>query len=135
MIRFIPKEGLSRDWVFYRKGIEEIISFGGVRFIPEDVYHRIQMKAALLYRIDDAGFFVVERCLEACSDEPYLNVWLMWFKPGQGLPHKQELIDYLREIAKHEGCLWIRFGTTREAWVHLLDGDFKKHLTILQMEI
>lgn len=134
MIRHIPPEGLTRDWQFYRQGIEEIISYGGVRFIPEDVYARIKTRQAFLYRIDDSGFFVAEKCLEHCSDEPFLNVWLMWFKPGQGLPHKQELIDYLDRMAEVSGCLWIRFGTTREAWVHLLDGYFKKHLTILQRE-
>lgn len=135
MIQHVPPEGLSRDWAFYRKGIEEIISYGGVRFIPEDVYSRIKTGHAFLYRVDDVGFFVVEKCLEHCSDEPFMNVWLMWFKPGFGLPHKDELIDYLDRMAKAAGCLWIRFGTTREAWVKLLDGHFKKHLTILQRGI
>jgi hypothetical protein len=135
LIEYVPPEGLSRNWDFYKAGIEDIISFGAVRFRPEDVYARIYTKQAFLYRVGNEGFFVVEKCLEHCTDEPFMNVWLMWFKPGHGLPHKNELLDYLDRMAESAGCLWIRFGTTREAWVKLLDGHFKKHLTILQREI
>lgn len=132
MIQYVPPEGLNKVWEFYRQGILEIISFGGVTFIPEDVYLNLKTGKAALYRVGDDGFFVAEKCIETLSGDPFLNIWLMWFRPGHGLPHKQRLLDFIDGLERSLGCLWTDFGSTREAWIHLLDGDFKKHMVTLR---
>jgi hypothetical protein len=132
LIVHVPPEGLNKQWQFYRDGILEIISHGGVSFIPEDVYHHLKTGRAMLYRVDFSGFFVVERCQETASGDYFLNVWLMYFLPGKGIGYKAEIIEFLDRLKAHLHCEWIDFGTTREAWVHLLDGDFKKHMVTLR---
>lgn len=133
MIHFVPPESL-KPWDFYRNGILEIVekSEGRVSFIPEDIYHHIKTGRAFLYRVADDGFFVVEKCIDSISADVYMNVWLMWFKPGAGLKFKDELIAYLDQMAKVAGCAWIDFGSTREAWVKLLEKDFTKHMVTLR---
>jgi hypothetical protein len=134
LIQFVPKEGLGKSWEFYRAGILEIISHGGAGFLPEDVYHNIKVEKAFLYRVGDVGFFVLEKCVELTGDE-YLNVWLMYFKPGHGLPYKKELLAFLDNAAKHLGVTRIRMGTTREGWVRLLDGEFKQVMVTLERQV
>jgi hypothetical protein len=135
LIQHIPPEGLSRNWDFYKAGIEDIISYGAVRFRPEDVYARIYTKQAFLYRVGNEGFFVVEKCLEHCTDEPFMNVWLMWFKPGAGKAVGPEVLDYLDRMAESAGCKWINFGTARRGWAKALGGRFKEHLVILRRDV
>lgn len=132
MIQHVPHDLIKRDWQFYRKGIEQIISFGGVSFLPEDVYHHLRSDKAFLYRVGDVGFFVLERCKDPTAWDHYLNVWLMWFQPGSGLPYKQEILTFLDGAKEHFGCSSIRMGTAREGWIRLLDGDFKQVLIILE---
>jgi hypothetical protein len=123
---------LGKDWQFYRRGIEQIISFGGVSFLPEDVYHHIKAEKAFLYRVGDVGFFVLEKCKDPTAWDHYLNVWLMWFQPGSGIPFKKEILAFLDGAKEAAGCSSIRMGTTREGWLRLLDGDFKQHMIILE---
>jgi hypothetical protein len=124
LIQHVPPEGLSKSWQFYRDGILEIISFGGVSFIPEDVYHHIKAGKAFLYRVGDLGFFVLEKCQDPVGDA-YLNVWLMYFKPGSGLPFKQDILAFIDSAARHVGVSKIR----------LLDGEFKQVMVTLERQI
>lgn len=132
MIRYIPKEGLNRVWQFYREGILQIMSFGGVSFIPEDVYLHLRLGKAQLYRVGDEGFFVVERVEDLFTNEFSMNVWLMWFKPGHGIPYKPELIAYLDQLKVALGCNRITFTTMREAWVRMLGEEFKQTMMTLE---
>ena len=134
MIRHVPKEGLNRVWEFYRQGILQIMSFGGVSFIPEDVYLHIKTDKAHLYRVGDEGFFVVERCVDVFSDEPYMNVWLMWFKPGYGKEVGPEVLAHLDQLKHALGCHYITFSTMREGWTRILAPFFKPRMTTLRRD-
>lgn len=114
---------------FYERGINEILRRGeGLTFTPYDIYHHLKSNRCHLYRMDDAGFFVVEKCVETISGDAFMNVWLMWFAPGEGVPHKAELLEALDNLQRFYGCKWTDFGTTRKAWGELLKGEFVEHM-------
>lgn len=131
MIRLVDN---FQPFDFYEHGINEIIrrSNGRITFTARDVYRHLRKRHCELYRVDDAGFFVIEVCTESISGEPFLNVWLMWFQPGKGLPYKHAVIEALDRLCEHYRCEWIDFGTTREAWGELLKGEFEEHMITLR---
>jgi hypothetical protein len=133
VIRHIPPENL-KPFGFYENGITEIIAkaHGRISFTPRDIYRHLRQGRAFLYRVGDVGFFVCEKCIESISQEPYMNVWLMWFQPGEGVKVKDEVLAYLDAMSEAGGCEWIDFGTTRNAWVELLKGDFEEHMITLR---
>lgn len=73
----------------------------------------------------DEGFFICEVCVEANGGERYLNVWLMWFKPGAGKKRKKALIAQLDALKAALGCLWIAFTSPRLEWCGMIEGDFE----------
>lgn len=133
MIKHVPSNEL-KPFDFYERGINEIIRRAGGRlsFNARDVYRKIRADQARLFRVDDVGFFVIEPCVETMSGEPFLNVWLCWFLPGEGLSRKREVIEALDKLAEFHGCEWIDFATTREGWVELLKDDFEEHSVTLR---
>ena len=73
-----------------------------------------------------AGFIVTEARRDTYSNEPYLNVWVLYAEPQDGKEHFAgvdpfiaETFAYLDELARTSGALWIS-ASGREGWTKLL---------------
>lgn len=74
------------------------------------------MEGAATLFLRPEGFVIVERCKEAITLEPYVNVWLMYFKPGEAMRLKDELVKWLDALKKFHRCAWWQFSSPREEW-------------------
>lgn len=94
--------------------------------------HLLHGKATLFVR--DEGFIVLERCLEPWTGEPYLNAWLMWFKPGEAMKQRDELVEWLDNAVRFYKCAWWQFGSPREEWGATIAPYCEKALTVWRRE-
>ena len=116
-------------WEFVETGLQKILERCGTHtFTTRDIKrHLFQGRASLFVR--DEGFVILEKCQEALSGEPYLNVWLMWFKSGEAKKIKPELVSWLDAVRDHYRCMWWEFGSPREEWGAVIDDVATRHIT------
>lgn len=108
-------------WSFVEPGIEQVIRrCKADEWTPRDIRRYLRYGNAHLY-VRDEGFVVLERLLAGISGEPYLNVWLMWFKPGEAKKLKTELIAWLDNARDHAKCEWWQFSSPRDEWANEMD--------------
>lgn len=116
-------------WSFVEPGLLKILEkCGSQTFTPRDIKRHLYKGRATLF-VRDEGFCVLEKCEEPLSTEPYLNVWLMWFKPGEAEKLETELIAWLDGMRDHHRCMWWEFSSPREAWGRAMDKVAKRHAT------
>lgn len=101
----------------------------GGNWHPLDIYRRLRDNKCTLLLMPDKGFAILERDCEPLSGEPYLNIWLMWFKPQEMKPHRDAIIAQLDAIKEATHCSWIQFTSPRE-WSDMIEPEFKPYATI-----
>lgn len=131
MIPHVPIPRLKEVWPEVERGINKIIGLCPAPWTALQVRRNLERGNSLLFACDD-GFFVVERREDWGAF--YLNVWLMYFKPGKGWPRKQELIKQLDSIKEELLCEFISFTSPRGKWSSMIEGDFKEHARIWRRE-
>lgn len=115
-------------WGFVEPGICKILEKCGTHtFTPRDIKRHLYAGRATLFMRDE-GFCVLEKCNEPLSGEPYLNVWLMWFKPGEAKRIKPELVTWLDQVRDHFRCMWWEFSSPRDEWRGEMDDVCKRHV-------
>lgn len=77
----------------------------------------------------DEGFVVLQRCGEAITGFPYLNVWLMWFQPGRAKARDAEIVAWLDEMKKRWGCMYWEFNSPRDEWAGAIAPFCEKVMT------
>lgn len=129
MFKPVGKHEVSKVWDFVEPGICKILEKCGTEtFTPRDIFRHLTLGHAALF-VRDEGFVVLETCTEVLSGEPYLNVWLMWFKPGEAEKLEEQLIAWLDQVRDHFNCFWWQFSSPREGWGRAMDKHCKKHVT------
>lgn len=106
---------------------------GKPNWTSEAVKDRIAKGQAGLF-ISPDGFLILERCTEAVSEKPYLNVWLAWFKPTRAKAVRSEFVAWLDAKAKSIGCSFIEFSSPREGWA-VIEPAFRKHMIHWRREL
>jgi hypothetical protein len=77
---------------------------------------------------------ILEKCSEAVSERPYLNVWLAWFKPNRARAVRAQFIAWLDQIGRAIGCEFIEFSSPRDGWVGI-EPDFRLHMKIWRRDL
>lgn len=106
---------------------------GYVNWTPQAVKERLELGAAALFVHTD-GFVILEKCSEAVSERPYLNVWLAWFKPNRARAVRAQFIAWLDQIGRAIGCEFIEFSSPRDGWVGI-EPDFRLHMKIWRRDL
>ena len=134
----IPVEALHKHWPVIKIGCERVREFGGVPWIPEDIYAHLRFKmAAAYFGTDDdgkyRGFFVTETKRIPHSGEMSLHVWVLHAEAVKG-DHfadvkcfMDETIDFLDECARHAKATLIT-QDGRHGWSRFLGDTFKPTL-------
>ena len=129
MFKPVATHEIPDNWGFVEPGICKILERCNTQtFTPRDIYRHLNQGRAFLF-VREEGFVVLEKCQEPLSTEPYLNVWLMWFRPGEAEKLETELIAWLDQMRDTHRCLWWEFSSPREAWGRALDKVAKRHVT------
>lgn len=128
MLTFVHPDELATHWPFLEIGLNAILARGKETWNPTDIRRHLRQGKASLFLVADKGFVVCERCTDPISAEPYLNVWLMYFKPGEGVKLYREMIGELDKMKKDGRMEWIQFSG-REDWRGMIEGDFQFHAT------
>lgn len=98
-------------------------------FTTRDIFRHLSLGHAQLF-VRDEGFCVLETCKEPLSGEPYLNVWLMWFKPGEAKKLKDELVAWLDKVRDHYRCFWWQFSSPRDEWRGEMDDVCERYVQV-----
>lgn len=125
---FVTPETLPDHWAFVQPGLEKILEKNPDWWTPADVKARLLNGFAFLH-VAAQGFVILERSNQP-NGTPYMNIWHMWFKPGAGVKLKKELVEWLDMMRRMMRCEFVQFGTAREEWAHMIEGDFEKAITI-----
>jgi hypothetical protein len=130
----IAPENLRACWTRVKLGLERILAVSTETWLPEDVYVHLRMKLAQLYLAYNGdeyrGFIVTESKRDNFTNEPYLNVWLLYGEPRTGDHFAEvgmfvdETIGFIDELARGAGITLIRMSG-REGWKRFLRGNFK----------
>lgn len=116
ILRRIQPEGVGEVQSFVVDGLAAIVeSCPTVPWRAADVLRALLDGRCALYLNDD-GFVVVTRKLEEITGRPYLNLWLMWFRPGTGKAVMADVIAWLDQVCKDTACDWWEGSSTREGW-------------------
>lgn len=127
MFRAVLPDDVSAHWGFVLEGLEKVKSKGDVWWSPSDVKRQILLGHAWLF-VRDEGFVVLERQIEP-NGEPYLNVWIMWFKPMAAWKIKDELVAWLDEVAASAKWGPWRFSSPREEWAEVIAPYCERYMT------
>jgi hypothetical protein len=130
-VRFDPvhPNDLHKVWGWVSDGIWEVIELCKERFRPEDIYCALKRNSAWLY-VFPPGFIVLEILTDPNNGERALNAWVMHFK-GQLDANRKDVVDFLDDTARKNGCTTIRFGSPR-GWGRFLHGEFKEKMVIYE---
>jgi len=128
-MRYIPPAELPHVWEAVERGLNRILELCPDYWIPRDVKRHLYQGRCFLY-FSDQGFFIVERCNEIFSGSPFLNVWVMYFQPGEGEKLKHQIIEQLDALKAQTFSEWIQFTSPRKAWGRAMDGLFEEYATI-----
>lgn len=131
-MRFVPPDDLSVHWEFVEKGLDQVLRLTKEPWTPKDIKHAIREGFASLFVCED-GFLVLQRLKAAWTSDPYVNVWVTWFKPGRAKEKRAELIAFLDDATRQSKCDWWEFGSPREGWVGL--GECEKVRTIWRRKV
>ena len=129
----IPPDNLHSVWPYVKRGLERVREVSGERWLPEDVYTHIRLARAQLFLGYDGdhcrGFFITQNLKDAYTNEPYLNVWVLWAEPTTGDNFAGvgafvgETMDYLDAYARSTKAQTIRmYG--RRGWERYLKDYF-----------
>jgi hypothetical protein len=121
-------------WEFVRKGLQSVLDRTQDPWTPTDVYRCLRGNRASLFLSDD-GFLILSRREEEWSLEPYLLVWVGWFKKGTALPMDAELFAWLDSQARSIGCKRLRIISPRLGWGKRLRGYFTLKYQTWEREI
>jgi hypothetical protein len=116
--RLIPADDLSSVWGFVEPGLLEILALTQEPWTPVHVEYAIRSGYAWLF-VDDDGFFVVQKLKAEWTGAPYLNVWVMWFKPGTAHKHLKGLVGWLDDLKAQTKSDWWEWSSPREGWAWL----------------
>jgi hypothetical protein len=125
-LKFVAPDDLSGCWEFVEEGLKVIRSKGDDWWQPQDVRRHLRENKAFLF-IRDEGFVVLERCVHPNS-EPYINVWLMFFKPNAGMPLRDWLVEWLDKVTADAKCERWYFSSPREEWAATIAPFCEKHM-------
>jgi hypothetical protein len=114
-VKFVPPEDLSSVWGFVEPGLQETIALTKEPWTANHVKQHIREGHATLF-VDDDGFVVLQRLKALWTSDPYVHVWVMWFKPGTAHERLKELVTWLDEITKQCKCDWWEWASPREGW-------------------
>lgn len=128
LFRAVAVEDIDAAWPFVSRGLASLIRRRKPTWTELDVKRRLVAGVVGLYLADD-GFAIIERCNEAVSMEPYLNVWVLWFRPGKGMPHRERIKAWLNDRQCEFRCLWQQFDSPINGWFGV-DSGFTPHTTI-----
>lgn len=129
MFKPVAAHEIPDVWGFVEPGIARILEKCGTHtFTSRDIKRHLFLGRATLF-VRDEGFCVLEKCNEPLSGEPYLNVWLMWFKPGEAEKLEDELFAWISAMRDQHRCLWWEFSSPREGWGRVMDKKAKRHVT------
>lgn len=119
MFRAIPPEEVLDLWAKVASGLETIRKRCKAPWTVEQIRAHLLFGRASLF-VHEQGFLILERCQEQWTGEPYLNAWLMWFKPGEAMKLRDDLVDWLDNAVKFHRCVWWQFGSPREEWAEVI---------------
>lgn len=128
MLTFVHPDELTTHWPFLETGLAAILARGTETWNPTDIRRHLRQGKASLFLVADKGWLICERCTDPISSEPYLNVFLMYFKPGEGVKLYREMLGELDKMKKDGRMEWIQFSG-REDWRGMIEGDFQFHAT------
>ncbi len=115
MFKSIPAEDVLSIWPQVSPGIQAIRRKCNATWTAEHIRGRLLEARATLF-VHEHGFIVMERCYDTFTGEPYLNAWLMWFKPGEAMKIREQLVAWLNEMKRFHKCAWWQFASPREEW-------------------
>jgi len=127
-MRPIPWDEIPSVWPFVEHGLNVILARTRETWTSQDVYRHLRFGKAQLF-MHDKGFVTLEKCQEPISGEPYLNLWHIFFLPGEAKKLRPELIAWVDEMRMATRCEWIQGSSPREAW-DVLEPDFEKVRTV-----
>lgn len=113
----VATQHIGDCWGWVRQGLEAIREKGtpeACPWLPEDVYHALMTRAAVLYVIGERHGFCVLQKLES-SYEQVMFVWAMWARAGTLVKHKREVCASLDALAHEIGCKRIRMFSSRDS--------------------
>jgi hypothetical protein len=133
-LKLIPAEDIPEVWEFVERGLNVILAKAGqCWWTPADVRRFIREGRCFLF-VTEGGFVTLEKAFTP-NAEPYLNVWHMYFEPGEAAKRKDELIAWLDNMQRKAKCGWIQF-TGRPEWTNALRGEFEEqHRTLTRNRI
>lgn len=108
----VPPEQLNDVWRWARRGVEQVLQKQSPRVLPEDVYYALRMGVAWLYTVDDRGFLIVQRHIDA-DGSAALFVWIIW---GRLKDDREVITQELNEMARKAQCRIIRQQSNRKGW-------------------
>lgn len=102
-------------WGFVEPGLQEVLAVTKEPWTATHVEQHLRMGWARLFVCDD-GFVVTQRLEAPWTAKPYLNVWVMWFRPDTAQEKLRELVAFLDDIQRLEKCDWWEWSSPREGW-------------------
>lgn len=106
----LPKH---QDWV--EAGLQEVLRKTGEKWSPSQVIRALYDKAAFLYVSED-GFVILQEHREEWTGEPYVFVWVMWFRRQAAKRIRGALIDWLDDATRKLGYRKWKFISPRLGW-------------------
>lgn len=118
LMRHVPAEDVPSHWPAVEKGLAAVLAkCRGEPWTARDIRRHLLRGQAALF-VHPQGFAVLERCQEAISGEPYMNVWLMWFEAGSAMPALRDpIVAWLDEMRQQMKCEWWQFSSPRDGWM------------------
>lgn len=129
MFRPVAPEELIDLWPQVSPGLSQIKRRCNASWTVEQIRAHLLQGRASLY-LSDVGFVILEKCSEPMTFEPYLNVWLMFFKPKEGMKRRDEIVKWLDGAQRYARCAWWQFGSPRDEWASTIAPYCEKVMTI-----
>jgi hypothetical protein len=114
-VRFVPPDELSSVWGFVEHGLNEVLALTKEPWAPSQVEYHLREKLASLFICED-GFCVLQTRKADWTSRPYVNVWVMWFRPEAAQEKMHELVAFLDEVTKQAKCDWWEWSSPRKGW-------------------
>lgn len=114
-MKLVPAEDLASVWGFVEPGLQEILELTKEPWTVHHVKQYLRQGWATLF-VDEDGFVVLQRLKAPWTSDPYVNVWVMWFKPDTAQARMHELVSWLDDITKQCKCDWWEWASPREGW-------------------
>jgi hypothetical protein len=76
-------------------------------------------QAALFVHPD--GFVILERGKDDYTNEPHINVWIAYFKPGRAKAIRPEFVAWLDQEQRERNCVTWKLSSPRLGWRRALE--------------